>query len=91
MIYFNKDKDSECIVTCKCHCGEGFLFSIEKDQFDNFFYQLAMDARWNTEQHGFFWKLKKIWAVIWNKDYCYSELCLNKDEFEKYKEWINRF
>lgn len=92
MLYFNEnERENECIVTCQCGHGEGIRVVIDKDDDDEFIYQLIMDVKWNTEQHGFFWKLRKIWAVIRNKDYYYSEICMTKDEFTKFRDWLNKF
>ena len=38
----------------------------------------------------FFEKLKKIWAIISNKDFYYSDIVLTKDDFKEFKEWVNR-
>lgn len=38
----------------------------------------------------FFEKLKKIWAIICNKDFYYSDIVLTKDDFKEFKEWVNR-
>lgn len=90
MLYFNEN-ENECIVTCQCGYGEGIRCVVNKDDDNEYIYQLIMDAKWNTEQQGFFWKLRKIWAVIRNKDYYYSEICMSKEEFIKFKEWLNKF
>ena len=34
-------------------------------------------------------KMKKIWAIIRNKDFYYSEIILNKKDWEAYKKWIS--
>ena len=44
---------------------------------------------WYKEQAGFAKKLKKIWAIIRNKDFYYSEIILDKKEWEEYKKWVN--
>ena len=36
-------------------------------------------------------KLKKIWAIIRNKEYYYSDVLMSRDDFEKYKEYVNQF
>ena len=36
-------------------------------------------------------KIKKIWAIIMNKDFYYAEIIMSKRELETYKEWLNQF
>ena len=36
-------------------------------------------------------KLKKIWSIIRNNDYFYSDILMSRDDFQKYKEYINQF
>ena len=48
-----------------------------------------LSGNWYKEQAEFIKKLKKIWAIIRNKDFYYSEIILNKKDWEEYKKWIN--
>ena len=89
MITYSRD-DKKCVLSCKCGCGDSVQLVIEEDD-DLYFFQTLLDCAWNYEQRGWLWRFKKIWAILRNKDYHYSEICLNKEEFEEYKEWINRF
>ena len=34
-------------------------------------------------------KLRKIWSIIINKDFYYSEVCMTKEDFKKFKAYIN--
>lgn len=34
-------------------------------------------------------KLQKIWAIIRDKDFYYSEVCMTKEEFQDFKKIIN--
>lgn len=34
-------------------------------------------------------KLEKIWAIIRNKDFYYSDILMTKDEFNEFREYIN--
>lgn len=34
-------------------------------------------------------KLKKIWAILRNKDFYYSEISMSREDFETFKEYIN--
>ena len=35
--------------------------------------------------------MRKIWSIIHNKDYTYSDILLSKEEFNKFKEYINSY
>ena len=36
-------------------------------------------------------KLKKIWSIITNKDFYYSEIVMSVDDFKQLKEYVNLF
>lgn len=36
-------------------------------------------------------KLKKIWRIIRNKDFYYTDVRMNKEDFQKFKEYVNQF
>lgn len=88
--------NKELIVTCDCGCENGFHIKVENVS-DNYFAFLSyINGNFYTEQQkGFFGtllnKLRKIWAVIVNKDYYYSDVVMSKDDFEKFAEYINQY
>lgn len=90
MIFLNKEKN-ECVITCGCGCMEGVSIHIDKEDGDFYCFGHLMDTQWNINQYGLFWRLKKIWYILRGKDYYYSELIMNKKEFEQFKEFINQF
>ena len=81
-------------VDCHCGCDSGLRIRIEPfDHSDMYCFISYTSADWNTNQLSC-WKvlktkLKKIWAIIRNKDYAYSEICLTKQEFEDFKAFLN--
>lgn len=83
-----KTKDNkEMMIVCKCGCDEGIRIKIDTE-FDDYAYMTYVSGNFYREQ-GFFKKLKKIWNIILNKDFCYSEIIMSKEDFEEYKKWIN--
>lgn len=81
---------NELCVNCTCGCDEGIHIKIDK--YNTFHYALLAftNGKFYAEQDfGFIKKLKKIWAIIRNKDFYYSEIILNKKDWEEYKKWIN--
>ena len=91
-----KNKDGkELYVDCNCGCNEGIRFKVDKDDdFDYYCFMTYTNGNFYREQGETMWrvmrkKLEKIWAIIRNKDYYYSDIVMTKDEFEEFKEYIN--
>lgn len=90
-IMISEDK-REMIVTCKCGCQDAIHIKIEDEYKDADCYaiQTYMNGNWNRDQDDKIFKtivrkLKKIWAIIRNKDYYYSDVLMSRDDFQKYK------
>ena len=92
-VFYNKDK-TELVVTCKCSCGDAAHIVVEKEDSDDYCIISYMNGNFYKDQCGTFAtfkkKCKKIFAIIRNKDYYYSEVIMTKDEFETFREYINR-
>lgn len=92
-VLFNKDKD-EMIVTCKRGCDDSLHIKIDMDDPDCYAFLMFMNGNWYTEQNSKVFrviskKLKKIWAIIRNKDYYYADILMSKEEFEEFREFVN--
>lgn len=88
-----KSKDDKgMVVECKCGCDEGIRIKIEKEE-DYYAVLTYVSGHFYTEQDGFLkrfaLKLKKIIAIIRNKDFYYSEVIISEDDFEEFKEFVN--
>lgn len=91
MAVFKNFKDDELIVSCKCGCDEGIHLKIYDYKDGDYAFLTYTNGNFYTQQRTpFFEKLKKIWAIIRNKDFYYSDIVFTKDDFNKFKEWINR-
>ena len=95
MISENK---KELIVTCKCGCQDTIHIKVDDEDKDADYYaiQTYMSGNWYCNQNDTIIrcigrKLKKIWAIIRNKDYSYSDVLMSHEDFRKYKEYINQF
>ena len=91
-----KNKDGkELYVDCCCGCDSGIRFKVDKDDdFDCYFVMTYTNGNFYEEQADTIWgvlygKFKKIWAIIRNKDFYYSDLVMTKDDFNEFKEYIN--
>ena len=95
MAILKTDNEKELVATCNCGCDEGIHIRIDSDDYDYYAYQCFTNGCFYQEQYGMFGtlkkKIKKIWAIIRNKDYYYSDIVMNKEEFETFKKWINQF
>ncbi|MCI9357204.1 MAG: hypothetical protein HFH59_06605 [Lachnospiraceae bacterium] len=89
MATFKTSDDGQLIITCSCGCDEGLRLHIDNDDDEFYCYQTYLSANWYKEQKGFLDKLRKIWHILINKDYYYSEICLTKEDWEEYKKWVN--
>lgn len=90
-----KNKDgTELHIDCHCGCNDGIRLSIHKDDFDYYCFMTYTNGNFYSEQNETMWrvfrkKLEKIWAIIRNKDYYYSDIVMTKDEFDEFREYIN--
>lgn len=90
-----KNKDGrEMYIDCLCGCDQGIRFRIDKDDLNYYCFMSYTNGKFYTEQSNTFYgtfrrKMRKIWAIIRNKDYRYSEIEMTKEEFDEFKEYIN--
>lgn len=92
------EDNKELVVTCKCGCGDGIHIKIDDEDKDSDYYGFVtyMNNNWYRDQNDSILrcigrKLKKIWAIIWNKDYYYSDVLMSCNDFQIFKEYINQF
>ena len=91
-VLFNKDKN-ELIVCCKCGCDAGMHIIVEPIEGD-YAYVSYLNGNFYTEQNRSFLrvfadKAKRIWAIIRNKDYCYSDIIMDTKDWGAFKEFVN--
>ena len=90
-----KNKDgTEIYIDCHCGCNDGIRFKIDKDDVDMYCFMTYTSGNFYVEQGDSFLcvfrkKFKKIWAIIRNKDYYYSDISMTKNEFEEFRKYIN--
>lgn len=96
-VMISEDK-KDLIVTCNCGCHDALHICIDDIDKDSGYYALMtyMNGNWYRDQGDKILrmierKIKKIWAIIRNKDFYYSEITMNKENFCKFKEYINQF
>ena len=89
-IFKNVNNETEMIVTGNCGCNEGLRFKINKLDPEYYCILTYTNGSFYRDQNDTVWKviskkLKKIWAIIRNKDYYYSEIIISKDEFYDFR------
>ena len=92
MAIFTSEDNKELIITCKCGCEESIHITIN-DEGDMFSFISYMNGNFYKDQIGVFSvlaiKLKKIFAIIRNKDFYYSDIVMTKGDWIKFRGWIN--
>lgn len=79
---------------CGCRCDDGMHISIVKDEYNYYSVLSYINSNYYRDQDARVFKviknkIKKIWTILRGKDYYYSEIIMNKYEFEKFREYIN--
>ena len=92
-VFFTNDK-KELILNCCCGCDSSIKFTVQPDSNDDYVFISFLHSDFYTEQEKSFFrttgkKLKKIKAILTNKDYNCNELVLKKDDFNAFVEYIN--
>lgn len=92
------DDKKEMIIICKCGCENAIHVRVDdtNKDYDCYAIQTYINGNWYRDQDDTVLrcigrKVKKILAIIRNKDFYYSELTMSCDDFQKYKEYINQF
>lgn len=91
MVYQN---DHAVYIRCSCGCGDGMNFHVTRyDHEPEYWISLTGDLHYLEQNHG--WqrlkkKLKKLWAVLANRDYQYFELMLTQQEFSEFVTVLRR-
>ena len=94
MAMLKNKNGTELLVDCCCGCNEGIRFVVDKEDFDYYCFMTYTNGNFYSEQGETMWcvfckKMKKICAIIRNKDFYCSEVTMNKDDFNTFKEYIN--
>ncbi len=83
---------NEMIVTCSCGCDEGIHFVFDKEAADLYCCMTFLNGRFYQEQENrLLKKVKRIWAILRNRDYCYAEICMTEKQFLDLKAYIDSF
>lgn len=89
----NKD-NTELLISCDCGCEQGVHIRVDKEDNDMYFLMTYINGDWGINQNKTVRavireKLKKIWCIIRNKDFHYSDISMTPKDFQEFKEYIN--
>ena len=84
----------ELMVDCGCGCNDGVKIKVNTEDSDMYFLVTYTNGNFYRDQNENILgvikkKLKKIYAILANKDYCYSEICMTKEDFLEFREFIS--
>ena len=84
----------DMMLDCDCGCLEGIRLSVKEFSDDSFVILSYTNGSFYRGQNESFFsvfkkKMKKIWAIIRNKDYVYSEIVINKTDYSAFCEYLN--
>ena len=95
MAVLKSEDGKELLVDCSDGCDEGMRLRIDPEGPFGFCFVSFTSGNYYRDQYTmwdlFCKKLKKIIAIIRNQDYYYSEIEMTYEDFERFKEYINRF
>lgn len=90
-VLVNEEKN-ELIITCDCGCEDALHILIDKDNDKCYSFLSYMNGNFYRDQYTPFErtkrKLQKIWAIVRNKDYCYSDVIMSKEDFKTFADYI---
>lgn len=96
-VMISNDK-KDLIVNCKCGCENTIHIRLDDTDKDSDYYAIItyLNGNWYRDQDDrtlrtIGRKLKKIWAILRNKDYYYSDVLMSCEDFKTFKEYINQF
>lgn len=83
-------ENDELIVSCKCGCNDGIHIKInkEEDETDRAFVAFTNGNFYREQSSSFIKKLQKIWTIIANKDFYYSDVVMTEKDFEQFTNWV---
>lgn len=87
-----ENNNLEHTIFCSCGCNDGVILKYDKDKFganmslvsDNFYFMQI------TTWERFKEKIKRIWRIIRNKEYSYFDICIEPNEIEAFKRFVEQ-
>lgn len=87
----NGSKNKYKTMFCKCGCGNGVILKADNDKDFGISLQLVSDnfyGGYSNRKNSIKEKIKRIWYIIRNKEYCYFDILIDRNELQEFKEFI---
>lgn len=95
MSLFIDSDESIVLITCKCGCQSALQIQIDPDDENAYSFLSYMNGNFYRDQYGAFGvikeKVRRIWAIVRNKDYYYSDIKMTKEDFNKFVDYLSLF
>lgn len=96
MAVFKWEEKNELIITCGCGCEDSIHFAVDPEDGYEYAVMTYMNGSFYRDQEDGVLgtikrKAKKIWAILMNKDYYYSDIRMSRADFEEFRSYINSF
>lgn len=93
MIFKSADENN-IYADCHCGCDSGLRIRVDREDIGELYVVVSYtSADFYKDQATWFSRLKlklqKIWAILRDKDFHYSEVCMTKEEYQDFKKIIN--
>ena len=83
-------KENEFFTFCKCGCSNGIVLKVGSEN-EEISLQMVSDSFYFMQNKGKMSikeKIKRIWYIIANKEYCYFDILIGKEELQEFKQFI---
>ena len=83
-------KNNNCSLYCSCGCSNGVHLKFKKDlvcelSLVSDIYYSKTEPLWTRFKE----KCRRIWYIIRNKEYCYFNIFVEKEDLEEFKEFVS--
>lgn len=78
---------------CTCGCGDGVVLRADHNKNIGISLQLVSSNFYsgcNNKRDSIKEKIKRIWYIICEKEYCYFDILIDKDELQEFKQFVAR-
>lgn len=81
--------NNKYVKFCKCGCGNGVVLKFDREDGE-LSLQLVSDNFYAYQGNvlSIKEKLKRVWRIIVNKEHCYFDILMGKEDMRDFKEFV---